>query len=127
MIMIKNNKKYFGIFLSVFLIFTVVSNIAVFAYDIPKASNQFYVNDFADILSEETEKYIVSVNDNLYVKTGAQVVVTTIQSLNGASLEEYATEMFRTYGIGSKKKNNGVLLLLALEDRACRIDRKSVV
>ena len=95
---------------------------AAAAYQVPAPTAQFYVNDFAGLLAADTKEYVDSVNEQLYAKCGAQVVITTIQSLEGAPLEEYATEMFRTYGIGDKEKNNGVLLLLALEDRACRIE-----
>lgn len=92
------------------------------ALSIPKATDSFYVNDFANLLNDETQSYINRVNDELYKKTGAQVVVTTVPSLEGASLEEYATTMFRQYGIGNAEKNNGVLLLLALEERSMRIE-----
>lgn len=113
-------RLFLGIFL--LLIIPLMHVFSVDAYEIPIANNDFYANDFADIMSEDTEEYIVKVNEELYSKTGAQVMVTTIQTLGDAPLEEYATEMFREYGIGSKEENNGVLILLALEDRACRIE-----
>ncbi len=87
---------------------------------VPPGANIF-VNDTANLLSSDTEKYITKINDAL-APTGAQVVVVTIKSLNGASLEDYATALFNSYGIGDKTKNNGVLFLLALEDRASRIE-----
>lgn len=93
-----------------------------FAINIPKPTSAFYVNDFAELLSPETESYLVSVNEELIGKTGAQVVVVTLPSLNGESIEEFSTELFRQYGIGSREKNNGVLLLLALEEREFRIE-----
>lgn len=92
------------------------------AMDIPKPTDRFYVNDFANLLDADTKDYIEDVNVQLYESTGAQVVVVTLPSLNGASLEEYATALFRQYGIGSREKNNGVLLLLALEEREFRIE-----
>ena len=87
---------------------------------VPPGANIF-VNDTANLLSSDTEKYITKINDAL-APTGAQVVVVTIKSLNGASLEDYATALFNSYGIGDKAKNNGVLFLLALDDRASRIE-----
>lgn len=92
------------------------------ARDIPNPTPRFYVNDFANLLDAETKDHIVSTNVQLYKQTGAQVVVVTLPSLEGDNLEEYATALFRQYGIGSQEKNNGVLLLLALEDRAFRIE-----
>ena len=46
----------------------------------------------------------------------------TIPSLEGQSLEEYATDLFRQWGIGDKEKNNGLLLLCALEEREFRVE-----
>lgn len=89
---------------------------------IPDHTNAFYVNDFSGILSDESEDYILSVNLDLNRKTGAQVVVVTIESLNGESLEAFATDMFRTYGIGDREKDNGVLLLVVTGDRELRIE-----
>ena len=83
---------------------------------------KFYVNDFANVLSESTEQYIVNVNTSLESQTGAQIVVVTTQNLQGQTLEEYATHLFRSYGIGDQTKNNGVLLLLAYEERQFRIE-----
>ena len=82
----------------------------------------FYVYDGAQVLSEETEQYILSTNQELEGKTGAQIVVVTIPSLDGQPLEEYATDLFRQWGIGDAKKNNGVLLLCAVEDRQFRVE-----
>lgn len=86
----------------------------------PNAS--FYVYDGAQVLSEETEQYILNSSRELESKTGAQIVVVTIPSLEGRPLEEYATELFRQWGIGDAKKNNGLLLLCAVEDRQFRVE-----
>lgn len=104
------------------LIILVTLAVPVSAYTIPEPTNDFYVNDCAGLLSDESYNYIMNVNVDLQEKTKAQVVVATIESLEGADLEEYATEMFRKYKIGDKKENNGVLLLLAYEDRQIRIE-----
>lgn len=85
-------------------------------------SSAFYVYDGAQVLSEETEQYILNSSHELESKTGAQIVVVTIPSLEGESLEEYATDLFRQWGIGDSKKNNGLLLLCAVEDRQFRVE-----
>ncbi len=92
------------------------------ASDIPEATSDFYINDFADILSQSTKDYIIEANKDLNAKTGAQIVVTTIDTLNGEDIETYATEMFRSYGIGDSEKNNGVLFLIVSGDRKLRIE-----
>ncbi len=85
-------------------------------------SDAFYVYDGAQVLSEETEQYILNHSHELERKTGAQMVVVTIASLEGQVLEEYATELFRQWGIGDAEKDNGVLLLCAVEDRQFRVE-----
>ena len=85
-------------------------------------NDTFYVYDGAQVLSEDTEQYILKTNQELESQTGAQIVVVTIPSLEGQVLEEYATDIFRQWGIGDSEKNNGVLLLCAVEDRQFRVE-----
>lgn len=89
---------------------------------IVQPTSQFYVNDYADILSPETESFIVNNSATLAQATTAQIVVVTVKNLEGKSLESYATQLFREFGIGDKQKNNGLLLLLALEERKSRVE-----
>lgn len=85
-------------------------------------TDAFYVYDGAQVLTEETEQYILKNSRELDSETGAQIVVVTIPSLEGESLEEYATDLFRQWGIGDAEKNNGLLLLCAVEDRQFRVE-----
>ena len=85
-------------------------------------TSDFYVNDAANLLSEDTERFIMEHSVVLAEQTKAQIVVVTVPNLEGMSLEEYATTLFRQYGIGDAELNNGVLMLLALEERQSRID-----
>lgn len=97
------------------LILLLVCN-AVYAADIPAPSSAFYVNDTANVISEQTEKIIIDKNAALYEKTGAQIVVVTVEYTDTASIADYAYELFNEYGIGSSGKNNGLLLLLSIGD-----------
>jgi uncharacterized protein len=89
---------------------------------VPNHTEYFYVNDFANVLSADTRNHIVSVNDDLHARTGAQVVITTVNFLNGADIEDYSLAMFNGWGIGSDK-NNGLLLLLAIGENDFMIQR----
>jgi len=117
---LNSKKKIFSkIFIGILFILVLLST-SVLA--VVKPTSNFYVNDYANLLSSETEKYIMNINQSLNSKTKAQVVVVTVQNLEGSSLEEYSTELFRSFGIGDKKLNNGVLILIALEERQSRIE-----
>ena len=59
---------------------------------------------------------------DLEAKSGIQLVVATINSLEGQEIEPYANELFRTWKLGEKAKNNGVLLLVAPKERRVRIE-----
>lgn len=110
-------KKFKVLFVIIVLITLVTSGFKpIFAIDIPSPNDSIYVQDFADVLSDETSNYIISQNDKLYEVTGAQIVVVTISDTQGYDIEDYAYEMFNDYKIGSATKNNGVLLLLVIND-----------
>lgn len=95
---------------------------SVYAVEIPNHTKEFYVNDFAEVLSEETENMIVSSGKRMFEKDGSQIVVATVKSLDGADIESYALSMAREYRIGSEDKDNGMLILLATDDREVRIE-----
>lgn len=104
--------------LSVFLI----NNPTKVSATIVEPTTNFYVNDYANILSSETEQYIMNTNVELQQKTGAQIVVVTVASLDGMSIEEYANELFNNWGIGDETKDNGLLLLCSYGDREFRVE-----
>ena len=100
-----------------FLLLLSINSLAVVS-----PTKDFFVNDYAGVLTEETKKYIIETNNELQQKTGAQIVVITLSNLEGKSIEEYATEVFRKFGIGDSEKNNGVLLLCSTAERLFRIE-----
>lgn len=88
----------------------------------PTPMQSIYVQDHAGVLDTETKSKINSLGSKLAAKTKAQIVVLTVKSLEGASLEEYALDVLRHWGIGDKELNNGVLMLVAVNDRQSRIE-----
>jgi len=74
------------------------------------------------VVEPEYVQKIISVGKELEDKTTAQVTAVIIDSLQGITIEEYAVELFRRWGIGQKGKDNGVLLLVAINDRQMRIE-----
>jgi uncharacterized protein len=76
----------------------------------------FYYLDNANVLSEELEGEIFFANKLLYDACGAQIVVVTVDSTGREAIDDYAYELFNSWGIGDAAKNNGFLLLLAIDD-----------
>ena len=89
---------------------------------LPAPTQDIYLVDDAFMVNEEDKAQILNLGRELDQKTGAQVVVVTMNTLGPESIEDYANKLFRKWGIGDKKKNNGVLLLIAKEDRKFRVE-----
>lgn len=82
----------------------------------PAPDENVYVHDFAGMLEADQARDIMAVGAALERAGGAEVVVVTVDSLGGYPIEEYANELFRSWGIGDRQKNNGVLLLVNKEN-----------
>lgn len=91
----------------------------------PAHTEGFYANDFADVLSDGDKEEILKLGAALDTATakalgtekGAQVVAVTVASTGGEEIADYALALGRQWGVGSKENNNGVVILLATEDR----------
>ncbi len=95
--------------------------VSIQAFTIPTTPNGF-VNDFAEVLTEEQ---IARLSEQLRVyeeQTSNEMAIVTVPTMDGDIIEPYATRLFETWGIGKEETNNGVLLLLAIEDRKLRIE-----
>ena len=90
------------------------------AQDVPRLTGR--VVDRADLLSPSTEATVTERLAAHEDSTGNQIAVLTIPSLEGAVLEPYATRVFRAWGLGEADRDNGVLLLVARDDREVRIE-----
>ena len=80
------------------------------------------VNDFAGLLSPGTASRLEGFSRALRGKTGDAVVVATVKSIAPETVEGYAVKLFEKWGIGEKDKDNGVLILVAAEERKTRIE-----
>lgn len=81
-----------------------------------------HVNDFAGVFTADDLAYLENFLGTLERDTSAEVVVVTVKSLDGLSIEEYAVKLFADWGIGDADKDNGVLLLVAPAERKVRIE-----
>lgn len=83
---------------------------------------QGFVNDYAGLLSPAVKTQLDAKLSQLEMDTTAEVAVVTVKSLEGESVDEYAVRLFEKWKIGKKDKDNGVLFLVALDDRKMRIE-----
>lgn len=81
-----------------------------------------YVVDEANILSASVERELASVLENYETETSNQVVVASVQSLGGRDIAEYGVELGRHWEIGQEGRDNGILLLVAFNERKARIE-----
>jgi uncharacterized protein len=83
---------------------------------------QGYVTDLAGVVDEETTARIEALCTEVDQKTGAQIAVVTVKSLEDQPIENYAHDLFKAIGIGDKKDNRGLLLLLSPSEHQYRIE-----
>src|SRR3989344_4127998 len=81
-----------------------------------------FFSDSASLLSPKSGSAIESLLSSYTKETGNEIAVLIIPSLEGDPIEEVAVEVFQSWGIGQKGKDNGVLLLISKEDKEVRIE-----
>ncbi len=109
-------KTVFSGFFSLLFIFAVALSASALTISV-KPTDRFFVNDFANVITPTDEETIYTTGVQLQEKTGAQVVAVTVNTINGADINDYATQLGRTWGVGDAEKDTGIVLLLALEER----------
>lgn len=110
-------KKLSRTFALVVLIVFVFSLPAFAEAKYPFPTEFSYVYDFAGVLDSDIESLIYSMGKQLEDRTTAQVVLVTIDSLQGEDINTYANILFEKWGIGQKDKENGVLILYSNAER----------
>ena len=82
-----------------------------------------FIADEANLLSPEVENDLNMTLWDLQKKSGADLVVVTLPSLNGRTVEDVALDIGRSYKLGAVGKNNGMVFLTALSERRMRIEQ----
>ena len=80
------------------------------------------VVDQADMIDPATEQGLVARLEAFEAKSSDQIVVATLDSLEGDTIEDFANRQFREWGLGQAGEDNGILLLVARDDRKMRIE-----
>src|SRR5467141_1684399 len=92
------------------------------AEDVKKIHPTGYVSDLAGVITPEARTRLEALCAEVEQKTGAQMAIVTVQSLDGESVENYGVNLYKQLGVGNKKDNRGVLLLVAPHERKYRIE-----
>ena len=83
---------------------------------------QHYVEDKANIISDDAESKLNGLLQELEQKTGAQYIVLTVNTLGGVNIETFSIELAEQWKLGDKDKDNGMLFVMALNDRKYRFE-----
>jgi uncharacterized protein len=98
----------------------VLTAVSLEAQNLPKPAGR--ITDLANIIDSATESELDSRLDELERKTSSEVAVVTVPSLDGVPVEDYSVRLFKAWGIGQAKTDNGVLVLVAPNEREMRIE-----
>lgn len=80
------------------------------------------VNDFAGLLSPAEQGKLNERCRRLRERTGAQLAVVTLRSLQGGQIDDFTVRLFERWGVGEAERDNGLMLLVAIDDRKARIE-----
>lgn len=95
---------------------------AAWATDYAALQPEGYVSDFARVVAPAERTALEQYCARLEAQTGAQLAVVTLDTISGEPIEDVANSMFRRWGVGQKGKNEGILLLLVIQDRKMRME-----
>ena len=81
-----------------------------------------YVNDFAGVMNAGEKNKLESFLKVFTEKTGAEIAVAVVRDMGGLDENTYAVELMQKWGVGSKERNDGILILVAVKERRLRIE-----
>lgn len=113
-------KRYFSLIVIGIILSLSTTLVAEVTY--PRQTAYKYINDYAQVVDTNHAKQIIALGKELEDETGAQASVVTISSLKGVPIEDYANGLFRKWGIGQAAEDNGLLILLAVEEKQWRVE-----
>ena len=106
--------------LGLFVAFTFIATVAIAQTQFPDLTGR--IVDEANLLSPENKAIVDEMLRKHEVETSNQVVVVTLQSLQNRAIKDFGAELGRHWGIGQTNKDNGVLLIIAPNERQVRIE-----
>jgi uncharacterized protein len=95
---------------------------ALAATDWKALKPQGYVSDFAGVVDAQSRAELEDYAARVEQGTGAQLAFVTVNSLEGQPIEDVTIDIFKAWGVGQKKKDNGAMVLLSIADRKSRLE-----
>jgi uncharacterized protein len=95
---------------------------AMAATDWKSLKPQGYVSDFAGVIDAQSKAELEDYATRVEQGTGAQLAFVTLKSLEGQPIEDVTIDIFKAFGVGQKKKDNGAMVLLSIGDRKSRME-----
>jgi uncharacterized protein len=114
--------RVFSFLVVIVTLFLLIERASAEDIQIPAPIGDIYVQDFANVLTEQEKTELRNMGRALESQTTAQVAILTINSIGDRSIQEFANEAFRKYGIGSEAQDNGILLVISLGERQVWIE-----
>ncbi len=105
---------------SIALLFLFCSQL--FAVDWKALKTQGYVSDFAAVVDAQSKTQIEQYCAAVKQATGVEIALVTVKTLEGEPIEDVTNDIFRSFGVGKKGVDNGVMLLLAVDDHRSRLE-----
>src|SRR5689334_9600513 len=93
-----------------------------FAVDWKALKPEGYVSDFAHVVDAQSKAALEQYCTRVEQVTGAQMALVTIPTLEGEPIEDVTNTIYRAWGVGQKGKNEGIMLLLVINDRRSRLE-----
>lgn len=108
------------------LLFLVITTLTVLVFSAHAYSNPgpatAFVNDFTNTLSAGQKEELNNKLTRFSSETSNEIAIAIISSLDGDTIEDYAVKLFEDWKIGQAKEDNGILLLVSLDDKKMRIE-----
>src|SRR4051795_1618502 len=99
---------------------TVVASFAIDVDKLPKPTG--YVSDLAHVVDDRSKQQLEDFSTAVEQQLGVQLAFVTVDSLDDRPIRDVALAISRKFGVGDRKTNQGVLLLLSIKDRKSDIE-----
>lgn len=97
--------------------FSIVFSLSACDTETLNPTEKFFVNDFAEVMTEDDTNTVCAKGVALQEQTTAQAVIVTVSSLDGEEISDYALRLGREWAVGDDDKDNGIVILFSESDR----------